>query len=327
MISQVLVLFLLGAAASAGDDPVVEQKLILASSLVDLRADDAKPFQLELNFRAQNLVSQDGHLTLKWAAKDRWWQLVTMGDYQQLEVRKGDTLYLSRNAPFTPLRISELIALMRVFSADAEHERAKKVSDYAEGDVIADCMELQERSHHAWNAQRQVCINRASNEVLSDDVREASDIHRKEFADYQTFRSHRYPWQLKYIENSSVALKVQIVSLQEAAFEDALFVAPPGAIARRQCEHMVPPIAIKQPDPAYPRSAAQNGIGGTTTVTLTVMPDGSVDNVQLVRPASREMNQATQDTVKKWKFKPAMCGNEPVAADIRVEMNFRLGGY
>jgi protein TonB len=52
--------------------------------------------------------------------------------------------------------------------------------------------------------------------------------------------------------------------------------------------------------------------------------DGSVDNVQLVGSAGREMDQVTQEIVKTWKFKPAMCGDEPVAYDIRVEVSFRL---
>jgi outer membrane biosynthesis protein TonB len=34
--------------------------------------------------------------------------------------------------------------------------------------------------------------------------------------------------------------------------------------------------------------------------------DGSVDNVQLVGNAGREMDQVTQEIVKTWKFKPAI---------------------
>jgi TonB family protein len=52
-------------------------------------------------------------------------------------------------------------------------------------------------------------------------------------------------------------------------------------------------------------------MGGTATVALTVLPDGSVDNVQLVGSAGHEMDQVTQEIVKTWKFKPAMCGDEP----------------
>jgi outer membrane biosynthesis protein TonB len=36
------------------------------------------------------------------------------------------------------------------------------------------------------------------------------------------------------------------------------------------------------------------------------------------------MDNATKETVKTWRFKPAMCGNEPIAFDIHVEVNFQL---
>jgi protein TonB len=87
---------------------------------------------------------------------------------------------------------------------------------------------------------------------------------------------------------------------------------------------MTYPEAIKQPDPAYPRSASQNRMGGTSIVALTVLPDGSVDDVQLIGRAGHDMDQVTQEIVKTWKFKPAMCGNEPVAYDISVEVAFRM---
>jgi outer membrane biosynthesis protein TonB len=36
------------------------------------------------------------------------------------------------------------------------------------------------------------------------------------------------------------------------------------------------------------------------------------------------MDDATLETLKRWKFKPAMCGAEPVVADIQVVVSFRL---
>lgn len=324
MIRTLLILLCTVSACSAGVDPAGEQALISASILVDIRAADAKPLQLEISFRAQINAPQDGHFTLKWASKDLWWLQITMGDYRQLEVRKGDTLYISRNAPFTPLRITELWDLIGVFSGNPEYWQVKKVRHEAQDGVESDCMQVRARSRHAWNPEREVCINSATKEVLSDDMKDGQDRRRKEFIDYQSFRTHRYPQHLKLTVNGSTALKAEVVSLQEASFDEAIFVPPLGAIARRQCENMTVPIAIKTPDPAYPRSAAQNKIGGTAVVALTVLPNGSVDNVQLIGSAGHEMDQVTQEIVRTWKFKPAMCGNEPVAFDIHVEMNFRL---
>jgi TonB family protein len=248
-----------------------------------------------------------------------------MGDFRQLSVRKGDNLCISRNAPFTPPRITELQDLLKVFSVDADHGQVKQVKRQPQSGIETECLEVRARSgSHAGNAKRELCINQTTKELLTHEVRDGQDYRRKEFSDYQPFGGHGYPRHLRLFVDGSQALDVRINSLRENEFDATVFVPPAGAIVRRQCEHMIHPVALKTPDPAYPRSASQNRIGGTATVALTVLPDGSVDNVQLIGSAGKEMDQITQEIVKTWKFKPAMCGNEPVASDIRVDMNFRL---
>jgi TonB family protein len=157
---------------------------------------------------------------------------------------------------------------------------------------------------------------------LSDDRKDDDELRREEFADYQAFGEHRYPQRLKLSRDGSVLIDAHVVSLEAASFDESLFASPPGAMARRQCKDMVHPVAIRQPEPAYPRSAAQNHIGGTVIVSLTVQTDGSVSNVQYLERAGHEMDQVTKEIVETWKFKPARCGSEAVVSDIRVEMAF-----
>lgn len=83
-------------------------------------------------------------------------------------------------------------------------------------------------------------------------------------------------------------------------------------------------VPLKTPDPIYPRSASENKLMGDTTATMTVLTDGSVTDIQLVGSAARSMDEATLQTLKTWKFKPAMCGAEPVVSDIEVVVSFRL---
>jgi protein TonB len=306
-------------------DSAAQQVITAARERVDIRSGGAKPFQLEAEFTAQINVSQDGHFTWKWVAKDFWSQEITIGCYRQLNVRKGDTLYITRNAPFTPLRVTELQDLLNVLSVEVDHWQTKKTKHEIRGGIETECVEIRARpGRHVWKGKRTLCVNQTTKETLADETRDGEEYRQKEFTDYQPFREHSYPRQLRLLVNGSVALRVKINSLRENTFDETVFVPPPGAIARRQCEHMTHPEAIKTPDPAYPRSAAQNRMGGTATVALTILPDGSVDNVQLIGSAGHEMDQVTQEIVKTWKFKPAMCGNEPVASDIRVEVTFRM---
>ena len=74
----------------------------------------------------------------------------------------------------------------------------------------------------------------------------------------------------------------------------------------------------------YPKSASQNKIGGDTIVAMTVLTDGSVTDIQLVGTSARSLDEASLNTLRKWKFKPAMCGAEPVVSDIQVVVSFRM---
>lgn len=324
--------------------PADTQLLTAVRERADLRSPGAKPFQLEADFTAQSTIQRHGHFTWEWAAQDLWSQEITMGNYRQLSVRKGDTLYISRNASFTPLRVTQLQDLIRVFPGEAGDWQIKKIKYEVEDGVANECLEIRARPvPHTWTPKRTLCINQATKEVLTDESRDEDEAYspitremltgeardeeeysRKAFADYQPFREHSYPRQLTLFIHGIPTLKVKVSSLREISFDETSFDPPLGAVVRRQCEHMSHPEAIKTPDP-YIRSSGDQQTG-TAIVSLTVLPNGSADNVHLVESAGHEMDQVTQEAVKTWKFKPAMCGTEAVAYDIRVGVTFRGRG-
>ena len=87
---------------------------------------------------------------------------------------------------------------------------------------------------------------------------------------------------------------------------------------------MTHPEVVWSPDPSYPPEARDKHLEGTTVLALTVRPDGSVENVQSVLEAGAGMDEAARAAVAAWKFKPAMCGSDPVITDIKVEVELRL---
>ncbi len=124
--------------------------------------------------------------------------------------------------------------------------------------------------------------------------------------------------------NGSKIITAQVDNLSATTFDDALLMPPKGAIERRQCAKMRPAVPVSTPDPLYPKSASQNKLMGDTTVSMTVLTDGSVADIPLIGSATRSMDGATLQTLKGWKFKPAMCGTEPLVSDIQVVVSFRL---
>ena len=124
--------------------------------------------------------------------------------------------------------------------------------------------------------------------------------------------------------NGIKEITANVGSLTRSPLEEALLTAPAGAIVRRHCSDMKRPVPVKTPDPIYPEAARDSRLIGHTVVSMQVLADGSVGNIQLIGSATRSMDDATLRTLKGWKFKPATCGGEPVVSDIEVIVNFRL---
>lgn len=315
--------FLAGARfCLAGVDAAAQQLLTTAGRQANIFTADDAPFHLEADVRVQLQVPAEGHLSLKWDSANRFWRHTILGSFQQIDIKNGEMVYLSRNAPFTPIRVRELISLFPVLG-DPDRIQAKKVKNRTEHGVQAACFEV--RFDNRGNRSHEVCVDPSSHDVLSEEWNESSDDHRrKEFSDYTDFRGHRYPRKITLFVNGSKAVEVSVASLETATLDEALLTAPTGAIVRRICDGMKHPVPLKTPDPAYPKSSSQNKLMGDTTVAMTVLPDGSVDDIQLIGSAGHAMDDATLQTLKAWKFKPAMCGSEPVASDIEVVVSFRL---
>jgi TonB family protein len=192
-----------------------------------------------------------------------------------------------------------------------------------ENGVEISCLKVQRENSH--DKPHEVCINFASRDILSDEWQELLDQRRKEqYTDYFDFEGHRYPRKLDLLVNGIKVITANVGNLTTAAFDQRLLVAPNGALERRQCADMKHAIPIETPAPMYPPSALQNKLMGDTAVAITVLADGSVTDIQLVGSAGQSMDDATLQTLKSWKFKPATCGTEPVVSDIEVIVTFRL---
>src|SRR5262249_4156797 len=107
------------SVVSGASDPAGQELLVTVMQQASLFHNQGSPFQLDVDFILQVSVPTHGHLTLKWAATDRWWRRIDMQGFEQIEIRNGDMLYTTRNAEFTPIRVRELVGLLQ-FAEDSE---------------------------------------------------------------------------------------------------------------------------------------------------------------------------------------------------------------
>jgi|ERR1035438_3276888 TonB family protein len=86
-----------------------------------------------------------------------------------------------------------------------------------------------------------------------------------------------------------------------------------------------PPRAIPAPDPDYSPEALRAHLQGTVVLWLVVGEDGKPHNIRVSRHIGYGLDERAVATVNTWSFQPATKDGQPVAVQINVEVNFRLG--
>jgi TonB family protein len=85
-----------------------------------------------------------------------------------------------------------------------------------------------------------------------------------------------------------------------------------------------PPRVLEKPEPSYSETARIAKHQGAVVLALTIDTNGRTRDVRLVRSLGFDLDEAAWQTVRKWRFDPAVRNGQPVRVLANVEMNFRL---
>lgn len=83
---------------------------------------------------------------------------------------------------------------------------------------------------------------------------------------------------------------------------------------------------VQYAPPRYPESARSRGVEGSVSIEVTVLADGTVDDVRVVRSSGAAvLDRAAVRAVRGWKFRPAAVNGEAVESVLRLPpIRFRL---
>ncbi|HVJ38263.1 MAG TPA: energy transducer TonB [Stenotrophomonas sp.] len=80
------------------------------------------------------------------------------------------------------------------------------------------------------------------------------------------------------------------------------------------------------PVPAYPARALRSGVEGSVTARLQVDAQGRVSDAEIVGRSGdrdRELDRAVLNTVRGWRFEPAVHDGRAVATTVQLPVEFR----
>jgi TonB family protein len=93
-----------------------------------------------------------------------------------------------------------------------------------------------------------------------------------------------------------------------------------------QCSAAVLPVPIHQEKPQYTPAALAAHIEGAVLLETTVLADGSVGDVKVVRSLDSEfgLDQEAVKALKLWTWQPGTRGGQPSSVSVEIEMKFTL---
>ena len=100
--------------------------------------------------------------------------------------------------------------------------------------------------------------------------------------------------------------------------------APGETIVYNVGSNMSPPSCAHCPDPPYTEKARRAKYSGTWVAWIVVNHLGEVESVRVVKPLGLGLDENAVNTVRTWKFHPAIREGVPVAVRMLVETSFRI---
>ena len=318
-LALIAAILIASAWPSGAQDHAAEQQVLDAGRKPrDLFQSSGSPFDLEIDFTAQSREPTSGHLSVKWQSKNHWWSKVAVGGFEQTTIRNGEMEYTVRSFGYTPEMVGELFNLLGFEASPFKHSATSQKGRTVDG-VAATCVETQNRAGKGHN--RESCFGTATHELLREDWEVGQDEKDIEtFADYSAYEGAVYPKKFQLLKNGEESISASVTTLESAAFDPALLVPSKGAIERRKCDGMKPPVQITQFAPNFERPRVQ----GNFRAAITILADGSVGDIDVIHSGGAAMDKASLEAAKKYKFKPAMCGSDPVVADTEIEFTVRI---
>ena len=99
-----------------------------------------------------------------------------------------------------------------------------------------------------------------------------------------------------------------------------LMVSALGSAQSRQ----TPPQPLHRVDPVFPDSGIREGIpSATVVVRLTIPTDGIPKDLKVQKGFRPDFDQSAIDSVRQWRFKPAMKDGKPIEVTVTLQIAFR----
>jgi TonB family protein len=163
------------------------------------------------------------------------------------------------------------------------------------------------------------CFDVATAVLLHDGSNEKS---REEYSDYTSLGASLYPQKVQIFRENQAPFEVRQISITPAQFNDDAFKVPDKAIEVEGCDFEEHPKPLHTPEPEFSDAARSARAHGKVYVYVLINAEGNVAGVQPLGMDAYGLALNAMNTIKTWRFQPAMCSGHAVASELNIEVEF-----
>jgi TonB family protein len=266
-----------------------------------------------------------GTYSTAWISHDQWRTEVSTPVFSSIEVTDGASRWVARKPhQYEPEDITELISDL-MLAADVKlspNEKVSKIREDNHGGVRLQCIEISRQNVMPSLGEESLCFDEGSGAL----VRITRGAQRTEFSDFDTRNGALIARKAQQFRGHDLISEAELASLDPQSPSAAgLLDHPADARQLSNCEGPVTSgMLVQSATPVYPKAARAARQTGTVEIYASIDIDGSLKDMEIGRGVSKLLDDAAMEAVRKWRYKPYMCGGNPVQVETTVSVNFSL---
>jgi hypothetical protein len=312
-----LPLYLAFLALSAESPQTPQQLVELSRKASDLSAVGSYQLQATVVLNPGTSKEVSGPITL-FRDKGLYHSDLKLIGYRETRWIKEQTLYIARTQAIpipTLLVLRELDHLWRAPIIPDGVKTLKQSKEKHHG-IQLDCFESNQSD---W--RNKFCFDPATSALAKAHGLEFHDV---EFQDFGTFEQKYFPGKIIVKDQDKTVLEIRNITISKAKFSADMFDPPKNATALATCDDLTPARKIKDVDPEIPFDELRRARSAVVYLYGFIATDGSVQNISVEYSPSNAFTESARNAFQQWRYKPATCGDKPVATEIETHILYSV---
>ncbi len=280
----------------------------------------------EIQVAGANGTTAQGDYTLDWVSPAQWREQIHFANYERLRVGDAKGYWQKGTLDYQPALIYQLSGLLYLKSVLRVRttQTLSKIKRQEKDGVRQKCVEVK------WvkAVDRVLCFDDTSGTLISIDYPQgehqaAPGISRIEFGDFSSAGGKLVPYEIRALRDRKVVATLKVLEIAKITeVNRALFDAPANAELWPQCDDMQDAEPVDRVLASHSPAAVPFGAPVRIILYGVVEADGSLSHVTIIQGANTDLNTAAFEAFRRWRYKPAQCGQTPIRVETSMWFDF-----